>query len=182
MMQTKTYDHAPAAPQPLDRALTAARTVLVVDAPSVLRLLHRQPGRQSVVVTQKRMLTAEMIATVRPDAVIAAFRGWLATTDRLGQDFGKYTLAGRPVADVHIRYGALDSDFAALCARLGLGEVALGRYKTGARGAERTDYRTYYDAEARARVASAFAPDIAAFGWRFDDEMPGSLPEQGKDG
>ncbi|MCB1397210.1 MAG: hypothetical protein H6898_01735 [Rhodobacter sp.] len=70
MMQTKTYDHAPAAPQPLDRALTAARTVLVVDAPSVLRLLHRQPGRQSVVVTQKRMLTAEMIATVRPDAVI----------------------------------------------------------------------------------------------------------------
>ena len=87
---------------------------------------------------------------------------------------------GRVVAD--IRYGALDSDFAALCARLGLGEVALGRYKTGARGAERTDYRAYYDAEARARVASAFAPDIAAFGWRFDDEMPGNLPEQGKDG
>ena len=122
------------------------------------------------------------LAEAPPDAVIAAFRGWLATTDRLGQDFGKYTLAGRPVADVHIRYGALDSDFAALCARLGLGEVALGRYKTGARGAERTDYRAYYDAEARARVASAFAPDIAAFGWRFDDEMPGSLPEQGKDG
>jgi len=70
MMQTKTYDHAPAAPQPLDRVLAAARTVLVVDAPSVLRLLHGQPGRQSVVVTQKRMLTAEMIATVRPDAVV----------------------------------------------------------------------------------------------------------------
>lgn len=77
MIQTRPHDPAHLVAPPVDRALEAAQTVLVVDAPAVLRVLQPRPGRQSVVITQKRMLTADMIAAVRPDAVI----GPLITSD-----------------------------------------------------------------------------------------------------
>lgn len=57
-------------PVPLNRRLLDARTVLVIDAPSSLRQLKPQPGQQSVVVTQKRMLSTDMIRRIRPDAII----------------------------------------------------------------------------------------------------------------
>lgn len=57
-------------PQVESRELMHARTVLVIDAPTALRQLAPRPGLQSIVVTQKRMLSVDMIRTVRPDAVI----------------------------------------------------------------------------------------------------------------
>lgn len=56
---------------PVARAIEDARTILVVEASNALPLLRPQPGRQSVVLTQMRMLSAQMLGNVRPDAVIA---------------------------------------------------------------------------------------------------------------
>jgi len=69
-MQTKAKRHDALHLAPVDQVLKAARTVLVIDAPSALRLLTPRPGIQAVVVTQKRMLCETMIQTVRPDAII----------------------------------------------------------------------------------------------------------------
>ncbi len=111
-------------------------------------------------------------------AAVAAFRSFVAGTDRLGQDFGKYTLGGRAVVDCYLRHGALAADFADLCARLAIAPVpALPRLKAGHRTAG--DWTGYYDAASREAVARAFAPDIAAFDWRFEAALPGRLPETG---
>ena len=69
-MQITAQIHNTDLPRSADRELMCARTVLVIDAPSSLRQLAPRPGIQSVVVTQKRMLSASMIRTVRPDAII----------------------------------------------------------------------------------------------------------------
>ncbi len=55
---------------PDTRAIDAARTVLVIDAPESLRILTPRPDRQTVVLTQRRMLCQSMLSTVRPDAII----------------------------------------------------------------------------------------------------------------
>jgi hypothetical protein len=63
---------------PLDTNLTQAATVLIIEAPKALHMLSPQPGRQSVVMTRKNMLTADMIASIKPDAVIGPLitRDW----------------------------------------------------------------------------------------------------------
>ena len=110
----------------------------------------------------------------------AGFRTFVAGTDRLGQDFGKYTIRGRPAVDLYLRHACLGADFAALCGRLGIAPVpALPRLKTGHR--PEAGWTGYYDAASREAVARVFAPDIAAFDWRFDDAMPGRLPKTGSD-
>lgn len=55
---------------PADSGLRAARTVLIVEAQDVLGLLDPAPRRQSVVLTQKRMLTRQMLDSVQPDAIV----------------------------------------------------------------------------------------------------------------
>lgn len=111
---------------------------------------------------------------------VPAFRAFVAGTDRLGQDFGKYTLGGRAAMDRYLRHGCLAADFAALCAELGITPApALPRLKAGHRSG--AQWAGYYDAASRAAVARAFAPDIAAFDWRFDDPLPGRRPEKGSD-
>lgn len=69
-LQTKSIDTAFHAANAIDVALKNARTVLIVDAPEALSLLQEKPGLQSVVMTQKRMLSSDMIATVNPSAII----------------------------------------------------------------------------------------------------------------
>ncbi|MCL4676311.1 MAG: hypothetical protein KJZ59_09895 [Pararhodobacter sp.] len=69
-MQTKAQSRDSIFPISVDRVLMDAQTVLVIDAPAALRSLSPRPGRQSVIVTQKRMLGAAMIRAVRPDAII----------------------------------------------------------------------------------------------------------------
>ncbi len=55
---------------PVARALQAALTVLVIEAPDALRFLAPRPDGQAVVLTQMRMLSAQMLDTVRPDAIV----------------------------------------------------------------------------------------------------------------
>lgn len=51
-------------------ALSAARTILIIEAQGALRLLDPMPSRQAVVLTQLRLLCRSMLETVRPDGVI----------------------------------------------------------------------------------------------------------------
>jgi hypothetical protein len=55
---------------PADSSLRSARSVLIVEAQDVLGLLSPAPHRQSIVLTQKRMLTRQMLETVLPDAIV----------------------------------------------------------------------------------------------------------------
>lgn len=60
---------------PAAHSIEDARTVLLIDAAAALPLLKPQPGRQSVVLTQMRMLCQSMLANVRPDAIVAPLIG-----------------------------------------------------------------------------------------------------------
>ena len=55
---------------PVVRALQAALTVLVIEAPDAMRFLGPRPDGQAVVLTHMRLLSAQMLNTVRPDAII----------------------------------------------------------------------------------------------------------------
>jgi hypothetical protein len=51
--------------------LANAGSVLLIEATQALSLLTPRPGVQTVVITHRRMLSAEMLQTVRPDAIVA---------------------------------------------------------------------------------------------------------------
>lgn len=69
-MQTKAQSVDIPLASSADRVLLNARTVLIIDAPAALRQLLPKLGRQSVIITQKRMISRQMFGTIRPDAVI----------------------------------------------------------------------------------------------------------------
>lgn len=52
-------------------SLRDAQTILLIDASGALPLLSPRPEKQSVILTQMRMLGATMLRTVNPDAIIA---------------------------------------------------------------------------------------------------------------
>ena len=58
-------------PVPVARAVDAAHTILLIDAPEALSRLQPRPDRQGVVLTQMRMLSASMLSRIRPGAVVA---------------------------------------------------------------------------------------------------------------
>jgi hypothetical protein len=51
--------------------LANAGSVLLIEASQALSLLNPRPGTQSVVITHRRLLSASMLQTVRPDIVVA---------------------------------------------------------------------------------------------------------------
>jgi hypothetical protein len=74
------------------------------------------------------------------------------------------TEVGQSIAmDAILRYESLDSDFAALCTRLGLGDPALPRVNVS----RSEPYAGYYDEELVELVRRRFADDINAFGYSF---------------
>jgi hypothetical protein len=78
-MPHSTLQHAELRqPCSTDSALQGARTVLVIDASEGLGFISPAPGRQAVILTRKSLLSAEMIASVMPDAVIGPLitRDW----------------------------------------------------------------------------------------------------------
>ena len=106
------------------------------------------------------------------DVVIGSFQRWVGETADLGDDLGIYTIDGELIVDRFIRYHALQADFDAVCAELGLGNLDLPKLKAKARGkAERIPYVHYYDDATREIVAAKFAPEIRLFGWRFGENL-----------
>jgi hypothetical protein len=65
--------------------------------------------------------------------------------------------------DFIARFESLDHDFPLLCARLGLGEIALPRLKASERG----PYRQFYDDQSLDIVSDYFGQDIDQFGYSF---------------
>lgn len=101
------------------------------------------------------------------DKIVRGFRSWLATAEEIGGDFHVHALDRRPAMDVYLRYDTLAEDFAALCRRLDLPALPLARAKAEFRTGVGIDWRDYYDAEGREKVARAYAPEIDHFGWSF---------------
>ena len=107
---------------------------------------------------------------------LPSFEAYIEYEIRRGQ-FSQSSLLcdrhGRLLVEFVGRYESLTSDFAFVCRRIGV-EEALPCLNSTARD----DYRTYYTAALRDRVAEAFAGDIERFGYDFDDgarsrpEMP----------
>ena len=80
--------------------------------------------------------------------------------------YASYVAGGR--APVHLRLEHLRTDLAAFERLLGF-PLEVPRANASDRG---RDWRDYYDARARDRVAEVCAADIAAFDYRFDDPLP----------
>lgn len=70
MMQGKIALHGFDPPVSAGSSLRLARAVLIVEAQEALGLLDPAPLRQSVVLTQKRMLSRQMLNSVQPDAIV----------------------------------------------------------------------------------------------------------------
>lgn len=70
---------------------------------------------------------------------------------------------GEVVVNEVLRFESLSDDFDRLCQKIGR-EARLPHVKKSSR----IDFRTYYDDDAAALIGQAFAPDLEAFGYRFD--------------
>lgn len=51
--------------------LANAGSVLLIEASQAMSLLNPRPGVQTVVITHRRLLSAIMLQTVRPDVIVA---------------------------------------------------------------------------------------------------------------
>lgn len=71
---------------------------------------------------------------------------------------------GQLMVDMLGRFETLEADARAIFARIGLPEAHLPHVTKSERAA---DYRIYYDAGTRERVAELYARDIELFGYRF---------------
>ncbi len=70
MIQSKRPLQGPESLVPVNTSIGTAQMVLVIEANDALGFLDLAPHRQSVVLTQKRMLSARMLQTIQPDAII----------------------------------------------------------------------------------------------------------------
>jgi hypothetical protein len=100
----------------------------------------------------------------------ASFERFVQTARRQGErkNFDIYSIEGRPVADIVLKYERLADDFSDFLASLGIGSAPqLPRAKAGYRPAEQRDYRRVYDQATREIVARRHAREIEAFGYEF---------------
>lgn len=75
---------------------------------------------------------------------------------------------GRLAMDMVGRVEAMQADYDAICARIGIPSVPLGQVNASSH----RPYAEYYDDELRALVASMYARDLDLFGYRFDASAP----------
>ena len=105
---------------------------------------------------------------LRPEDVDATFEvlklfKQLPGRDGLYQSNSVYDMDDRPIVDYVGRYETLEADFDEITRHLGL-DLQLPHLNS----TEHRDYRSYYSAETRERVAELWAVDIENFGYSFD--------------
>ncbi len=88
-------------------------------------------------------------------------------------NWGIYSLGGKLAVDRVLRYETLETDLAGLAADLGLPPLKLPRLRVYA--PDRPHYSSFYSPETRDLVARWYAPEIAAFGYRFEG-APAAAP------
>jgi hypothetical protein len=132
------------------------------------RALGALPGRRN------RLTQAEPASLVRVDdelriedvdAVFEVLKRFkqLPGRDGLYQSNSVYDMDGRMLVDFVGRYESLEADFAEIMERVGLNLKLPHLNPTKHR-----DYRSYYSAATRDRVAELWAIDIENFGYTFD--------------
>ena len=105
---------------------------------------------------------AEMLGRLQRRVPLAADAPWLEKEALLPQR-DRLAIRGRVAVDFVGRYENLQGDFDVVCARLGIEPRTLPHvFKT-----HHTRYVDYYDDTTQKIVAQLYAPDIAAFGYRF---------------
>jgi hypothetical protein len=83
-------------------------------------------------------------------------------------NFDIYSIGGKVVADIVLRYESLASDFAVFAHGLGLTTVPeLPKAKGSSRPLEARDYRPFYNDRTRDFVARRYSREIEAFGYVF---------------
>jgi hypothetical protein len=159
------------------------------------RLLGRSPARSGVVYFN-HMTAAALRRTMDPDLFdsyrkVTVVRNpwdqevslyyWLTRNERQRPSFDHfvrnprprknfeiYSIEGRIVADVVLKYERLADDFSAFVASLDVGAAPqLPNAKAGHRPSEGRDYRAHYSDGTRDIVARRHAREIEAFGYEF---------------
>jgi hypothetical protein len=133
------------------------------DSRSWLRRVRRR--------TRRRQAEPDLIQRgdeLRPEDVDRTFEvlkqfKQLPGRDGLYQSNSVYDMDDRVIVDYVGRYETLEADFDEIMRHLGL-ELHLPRLNT----TQHRDYRSYYSAETRERVAELWAVDIENFGYSFD--------------
>ncbi len=93
-------------------------------------------------------------------------RRWKTASER--KNFDLYSIDGRVVADVILRYEHLQDDFTAFLQSLGITHgTELPRAKSKQRKKTRDGYRAMYSTELNAIVAKRYAREIEAFSYEF---------------
>lgn len=100
----------------------------------------------------------------------AAFEAWARSKKPLTDRY-IYAIAGKPVVQDVIRFENLGTDIARIARHLGLKAEGqpVPRFKSAGH-APKDPYQAYYTPETRALVARAYAPEIARYGYRFEEE------------
>jgi hypothetical protein len=87
---------------------------------------------------------------------------WRVTEDKHLQKEFVTDAEGKTIVDFIGRFEILESDFAAVCARIGISASLPHRNPS-----RHADYRTYYDDATRELIATHFREDIEMFGYAF---------------
>jgi hypothetical protein len=104
--------------------LAEAGSVLLIEASHALPLLAPRPGVQTVVITHRRLLSAAMLQTIRPDVVVAPLIAPHWDLVELGAALAGYGYRGtvhaltRPLPRGELIVGELASLYPALTFRL----------------------------------------------------------------
>lgn len=178
------YNPAPSrvrdAPSPQGTAATVRRSAR--DAARRLGLLRSPtahvPARDPGNTLQAPPVGDELVKLRASDVdavfeLLKIFRG-LPGRDGLYQSSWVQDMDGRQLVDYVGRYETLESDFAHVCAQLGLDLRLPHLNRTRHR-----DYRSYYSDEARARVQELWQTDIRSFGYDFDGPLTSAVATSG---
>ncbi len=93
-------------------------------------------------------------------------RRWKYRPER--KNFDLYSIDGRIVADVVLRYETLSQDFSAFIDTLDVAQrPELPRAKTQQRKKDTADYRSLYSSDTETIVRNRYAREIEAFGYQF---------------
>lgn len=87
---------------------------------------------------------------------------WRVTEDKHLQKEFVTDAAGKTIVDFIGRFESLETDFAAICAKVGIAAALPHRNRS-----RHDDYRKYYDAATRELVAEHFRDDVELFGYSF---------------
>ncbi len=108
------------------------------------------------------------IKNEKKEIIFRTFKDWLEQGENLMHDRAIYFINNAPVADDVIRYETLASDLHRICNRFGVPTVEIPTLKSKERGAEKIDFREYYNEKSKKLIEKLYNIEIHHYGWSFD--------------